>query len=151
MEFYERKRSRWLLPAETSNWEVWSLGVTIVQPRSDLEWEEHQSRLVEALTDAVSRSCDITIIYVLYQVMYITEVVNSSEYVPRNPAQDSVATVFDTTLPTIQPYLHKVHTYNDHMSVTIVMCLYQVTFEVGGDSVAGSVRKFIRDTFAYNY
>ena len=32
LEFFERKKSRWLLPAETVNWEVWHLMVTVVEP-----------------------------------------------------------------------------------------------------------------------
>ena len=32
LEFYERKKGRWLLPAETVNWEVWHLMVTIIEP-----------------------------------------------------------------------------------------------------------------------
>ena len=35
LEFYEKKKGRWLLPAETVNWEVWHLRVAIVEPGTE--------------------------------------------------------------------------------------------------------------------
>ena len=35
LEFYERKKGRWLLPAENVNWEVWHLTITIAEPPSE--------------------------------------------------------------------------------------------------------------------
>ena len=36
LEFFERKKGRWLMPAETVNWEVWHLALTLVEPASEL-------------------------------------------------------------------------------------------------------------------
>ena len=35
LEFFERRKSRWLLPAETVNWEVWHLELTVTEPQSE--------------------------------------------------------------------------------------------------------------------
>ena len=35
LEFFERKKGRWLLPAETSNWEVWTLQLNLIDPQSE--------------------------------------------------------------------------------------------------------------------
>ena len=42
------------------------------------------------------------------QVLYIAEVVNRPEYVPRNPTAENLPNVFDVRFPTVQPYLHRV-------------------------------------------
>jgi autophagy-related protein 101 len=35
LEFYEKKKGRWLLPAETSSWEAWQLTLHVVEPNND--------------------------------------------------------------------------------------------------------------------
>lgn len=40
--------------------------------------------------------------------MYIADVVNKPDYVPRNPSAENLSNVFDTKFPTVQPYLHRV-------------------------------------------
>ena len=42
-----------------------------------------------------------------------------------------------------------IHTYAIHMHAHTHAFLMQVTYELGGEGVAGTVRKFIRDAFAY--
>lgn len=42
--------------------------------------------------------------------MYIADVINKPDYVPRNPSAENLANVFDTKFPTVQPYLHRVST-----------------------------------------
>ena len=46
LEFYERKKGQWLLPAETVNWEVWHLMVTIIEPGNEQGGgkEEHERK-----------------------------------------------------------------------------------------------------------
>ena len=86
LEFYERKKGRWLLPAEVSNWEVWSVQLDLTHPRSDdgvcvcvcvcvcgcvcvlwftlyTDWEQHQQGLVEALSETVSINYNYPIHY----------------------------------------------------------------------------------------
>jgi len=104
------------LPAETVNWEVWHLRVAIVEPGTEHEWQEHQQKLADTLAE---------------MVLYVSEVVNRPEYVPRNPTFDNLPNIFDVRFSSVQPYLHR------------------VTYELGGEGVAGTVRKFIRDAFAY--
>jgi autophagy-related protein 101 len=42
------------------------------------------------------------------KIMYIAEVMNRHEYVPKMPNQSELDLIFDTTFPDIQPYLFKV-------------------------------------------
>lgn len=62
-------------------------------------------------------------------VLYIADVVNKPDHVPGNPKAEELSNVFDTRFPTVQPYLHRVN------------------FELSGEGVAGTVRKFLRDAF----
>jgi len=96
LEFYEKKKGRWLLPAETVNWEVWHLRVAIVEPGTEHEWQEHQQKLADTLAE---------------MVLYVSEVVNRPEYVPRNPAFDNLPNIFDVRFSSVQPYLHRVSVF----------------------------------------
>ncbi len=55
----------------------------------------------------------------LLQILYISDVVNRSDYVPRNPGQDHLSNVFDTRFSTVQPYLHRVM-----MALTLELSIY---------------------------
>ncbi len=82
--------------------------------------------------------------------MYIGDVINKPDYVPRNPSAENLSNVFDTKFPTVQPYLHRVSKYALNVSTALFeYCVLQVNFELGGEGVAGTVRKFLRDTFTY--
>ena len=74
LEFFERKKGRWLLPAETSNWEVWTLQINLIDPQSEegkcvyvcscvivvnpysmfTEWERHKEKLSTVMGETVS-------------------------------------------------------------------------------------------------
>jgi autophagy-related protein 101 len=45
------------------------------------------------------------------KIMYIAEVMNRHEYVPKMPNQSELDLIFDTTFPDVQPYLFKVNFY----------------------------------------
>jgi autophagy-related protein 101 len=115
LEFFERKKGRWLLPAENVSWEVWHLVVTVAEPASEEEWQERQQQVVDKLTSTV---------------VYITDVVNRPEYIPRNPTAENLPNVFDIRFPEVQPYLHR------------------IVVGGAGETVAGKMQKLIRNTFA---
>ena len=46
LEFYERKKGRWLLPAENVNWEVWHLTLTVAELSSEQGTGNHGSQSV---------------------------------------------------------------------------------------------------------
>lgn len=116
LEFYERKKPRWLLPAETSNWETWQLTLHVVEPSTDAELIKHQKRLTEELADIV---------------LHIGRITSRPDYVPRNPTSDNHSNVFETRFLSLQPYLHRIY------------------YELPAETMAGTVRKLIRNTFAY--
>ena len=44
------------------------------------------------------------------KILYIAEIMNRHEYVPKMPNQSELDLIFDTTYPDVQPYLFKVRT-----------------------------------------
>jgi autophagy-related protein 101 len=116
LEFYEKKKGRWLLPGEIVSWEGWLIKVRVVRLDSDEERQEQQAGLVAALTD---------------HIMSITQTINRSDYLPKTPVSEELASVFDTRFHEVQPYLHK------------------FTYELKEDTVSSTVRKFIQNTFNY--
>jgi len=42
------------------------------------------------------------------KILYIAEVMNRHEYVPKMPNQSELDLIFDTSYPDVQPYLFKV-------------------------------------------
>lgn len=56
------------------------------------------------------------------KILYIAEVMNKHEYVPKMPNQSEIDLIFDTSNPDVQPYLFKVK--ND-LTYTIYDYMYQ--------------------------
>ena len=94
----------------------------------------------------------VSCIYTLLQVLYISDVVNRPEYIPRNPTFENLPNVFDVRFSQVQPYLHRVSSSlaslaPSHVTWAVSFAM-QVTFELAGESVAGAMRKLLH-TFAY--
>jgi len=67
------------------------------------------------------------------KVMYVAEVMNRHDYVPKMPNQEDLDTIFDTSYPEVQPYLFKIsHSTSGPSSPT----------------VGTTVRRLLRDTLA---
>lgn len=75
------------------------------------EWHSHQQQLADQLREKVriEQSNIVDMAIGMQQVVYISDVVNRPDYVPRNPSAEDLANVFDTRFPTVQPYLHRVN------------------------------------------
>ena len=56
------------------------------------------------------------------KILYIAEVMNKHEYVPKMPNQSEIDLIFDTSYPDVQPYLFKVK--ND-LTYTLYDYMYQ--------------------------
>lgn len=118
LEFYQKKRTRWLFPGESIPWEVWTVKINIIQLSNEQERQICREKVGELLAE---------------KVMYIAEYMNRHEYVPKMPNQSEVDLVFDTTYEDVQPYLFKI--------------TYQTTGP-SNTSVGISMRKLIKDTLA---
>lgn len=71
LEFYERRKGRWIIFADNSSWEMWKLKVNVVRIKTDAgeksnlqtfvtnlspktEWQQHQRKLAEELAEKVT-------------------------------------------------------------------------------------------------
>ena len=69
------------------------------------------------------------------QVMYIAEVMNKHDYVPKMPSQADLELIFDTSYQDVQPYLFKIS---------------HATSMPTSPSMGTAVRRLIRDTLTFS-
>jgi len=88
LEFYLRRKGRWNLLETPLTWEVWTINVDCKNRTSS-----------ERLEDAI-----------LEKITAIIQALNAAKcFVPPMPTEQNIDTVFDTTYPDVQPYLHKIN------------------------------------------
>lgn len=92
LEFFQKKRSRWPFQPECIPWEVWTVRLELINLNSEDERQICREKVGEMLTD---------------KILYITEVMNRHDYVPKMPSQSELELIFDTSYQDVQPYLFK--------------------------------------------
>lgn len=92
LEFFQKKKSRWPFQPECIPWEVWTVRLELINLNSEDERQICREKVGEMLTD---------------KILYITEVMNRHEYVPKMPVQSELELVFDKSYQDVQPYLFK--------------------------------------------
>lgn len=117
LEFYQKKKNRWLRP-ECSPWEVWTVRLDLLTLTSEEERQQYREKVGDILSD---------------KIVYIGEVLNRHDYVPRMPSQSEMDLIFDTSYTDIQPYLFK--------------CKFS-TAQQGAGSVGNAVKKMIKETLS---
>jgi len=125
LEFFQRKRTRWPFPPENIPWEVWTVRLEIVSLANEHERLRWREKLGEVLSE---------------KTLYVTEVMNKEEFVPKMPNSSDLELVFDTSFYDIQPHLFKV-------------CHSTTTSLGGGPGSSPSVgintvRRLLKDTLA---
>ncbi|KAL3880517.1 hypothetical protein ACJMK2_032751 [Sinanodonta woodiana] len=118
LEFYERKRARWLFQAECIPWEVWTVKLDVITLSNEHDRQIYRDRLAEMLME---------------KVMHISDIMNRHEYVPKMPSQAELDLIFDTSFLDVQPYLFKISHQANGPSYS---------------SVGTTMRKFIKDTLS---
>lgn len=118
LEFFQKRRARWPFQPECVPWEVWTVFCEIAEARNEHDMHAKHENVVEMLQD---------------KIMYITEIINRHQYVPKMPSRSDADLIFDTSYPDIQPYLFKIH-YN-------LSGAPQTT-------VGNTVRKILRETLS---
>lgn len=85
------------------------------------------------------------------QVLYITDVVNRPEYIPRNPTSENLPNVFDVRFPEVYSprYFYDI-TITTPAVLQVQPYLHRIIIGVPEETVAGKMQKLIRNTFA-NY
>jgi len=118
LEFYQKKKGRWLFPVESIPWEVWTIKTNLISLNNEQEKQICREKVGELLAE---------------KIMYIAEYMNRQEYVPKMPNESEVDLVFDIGYEDVQPYLFKIS--------------HQIT-GLSSSSVSVSMKKLIKDTLA---
>lgn len=119
LEFFQKKRGRWIFQPECIPWEVWTVRLELISLNNEDERQVCREKVGELLTD---------------KILYITEVMNRHEYLPKMPSQSELELIFDTSYPDVQPYLFKLH--------------YSLSGPPAGTSVGSTMKKLIKETLA---
>lgn len=119
LEFFQRKPSRWLFQSECIPWEVWTIRLELITLSNEDERQVCREKVGEILTD---------------KILYITEVMNRHDYVPKVPDQSELEHIFDTSYHDIQPYLFRLH--------------YSLSGPSSGTSVGSAMKKLIKETLS---
>lgn len=119
LEFFQRKKSRWLFQSECIPWEVWTIRLELIALDNEDQRQVCREKVGELLTD---------------KILYVTEVMNRHEYLPKMPSQSELELIFDTTYQDVQPYLFKMH--------------YSISGPSTGSSVGTTMKKLIKETLS---
>uniref|UniRef100_A0A0K8TQ73 Autophagy-related protein 101 n=1 Tax=Tabanus bromius TaxID=304241 RepID=A0A0K8TQ73_TABBR len=118
LEFFQKKKNRWPFQPECIPWEVWTVRLDLIELHNEDERQICREKVSEMLTD---------------KILYITEVMNRHDYVPKMPSQSELDLIFDTSYPDVQPYLFK---FDFSTSGTT------------GHSVGNTMKKIIKETLS---
>ncbi|KAI8128053.1 Autophagy-related protein 101 [Lucilia cuprina] len=118
LEFFQKKKSRWPFTAECIPWEVWTIHLDLIKHENEDERQMCRENVADLLTE---------------KVIYITEIMNRHDYVPKTPSQSELDLIFDTTYPDVQPYLFK---------------FVYSTSDTAAPSMGNAVKKIIKETLA---
>lgn len=117
LEFFEKKK-RWVRTPECVPWEIWTIHFELVHMKDPDERMFQRERISDMLAE---------------KILYITDVMNKQDYLPKMPSQSELGFVFDTSYADVQPFLFK--------------CKYN-TAGLGESSVGHSMKKFIKETLS---
>jgi len=94
LEFYQKKKQRWVFSPEAVPWEIWTVKIELMQLSNENERRFMREKLSDSLTE---------------RVFQIAEIINKPDYVPKPPHLSELDLVFDTSYTDIQPYLFKIY------------------------------------------
>lgn len=117
LEFFEKKK-RWVRTPECVPWEIWTIHFELLHLKDPDERIFQRERISDMLAE---------------KILYITDVMNKQDYLPKMPSQSELGFVFDTSYADVQPFLFK--------------CKYN-TAGPGESSVGHSMKKFIKETLS---
>ncbi|XP_021942151.1 autophagy-related protein 101-like, partial [Zootermopsis nevadensis] len=92
LEFFQKKKNRWPFQPERIPWEVWTVRLELIKLNNEHERQVCRERVGDMLTE---------------KILYIAEVMNRHDYVPKMPNQSELDLIFDTSYADVQPYLFR--------------------------------------------
>ncbi|KAK2578142.1 hypothetical protein KPH14_001341 [Odynerus spinipes] len=110
LEFFQKKKNRWPFQPECIPWEVWTVRLELIKLATEHERQICREKVGDLLTD---------------KILYITEVMNRHDYLPKMPNQAELDFIFDTSYPDIQPYLFKLSFTTSSPSSTTMGIIYK--------------------------
>jgi len=117
LEFFQKKKTRWPFQPECIPWEVWNLRLELIKLNNEHERQLWREKVGVLLAE---------------KIVYIAEVINRHDYIPKMPNQSELDLIFDTSFPDVQPYLFKL----------------AYTTSAPSTSVGSTVKKLIRETLS---
>uniref|UniRef100_A0A1B6FPC2 Autophagy-related protein 101 n=1 Tax=Cuerna arida TaxID=1464854 RepID=A0A1B6FPC2_9HEMI len=118
LEFFQKKKNIWPFQPECIPWEVWNVRLELIKLNNEHERQLCREKVGELLAE---------------KIMYIAEIMNRHDYVPKMPSQPDLDLIFDTSYQDCQPYLYKIVYMTSGPSVT---------------SVGSTMKKLIRDSLS---
>uniref|UniRef100_A0A1B6BXT9 Autophagy-related protein 101 n=1 Tax=Clastoptera arizonana TaxID=38151 RepID=A0A1B6BXT9_9HEMI len=118
LEFFQKKKTIWPFQPECIPWEVWNVRLELIKLNNEHERQLCREKVGEFLAE---------------KILYIAEIMNRHDYVPKMPSQPDLDLIFDTSYPDCQPYL------------------YKIAFTTSGPSntsVSTTMKKLIRETLS---
>lgn len=143
LEFFQKKRSRWLFQPECIPWEVWTVRLDLLALHSEHERQLCREQVGDLLTD---------------KIMCVAEAMNRHEFIPKMPTQAELDLVFDTSYIDVQPYLFKVSKRKINLKLLVILYFInfffvcpQIGFSTCGPtnpSVSSTMKKLIKETLS---
>ncbi|XP_067945320.1 autophagy-related protein 101-like [Watersipora subatra] len=93
LQFYQRNKATWTLGDDTVPWEDWLVSVNLVTRNT----ERGRQTMLERLSDDMRE--------IIFTIIQITN--NDDFYTPKDPKQEDMDSVFDTSFEEFQSYLFK--------------------------------------------
>lgn len=120
LEFFQRKKSRWAFSNDCIPWEVWTIRLELVNLTNEDDRQHYRELVGDRLSD---------------KIVYITEVMNRHDYLPKTPNQNELGLVFDTSYPDVQPYLFQFKfttsgPSNNSVGKTVIKKLFKETLSL---------------------
>ncbi|XP_019875925.1 autophagy-related protein 101 [Aethina tumida] len=119
LEFFQKKPRAWFTP-ECISWEVWTVRLELISLNNEGERQLCREKVSELLGE---------------KILYIAEVMNRHDYLPKMPNQTELDYIFDTSYDDVQPYLFKIN--------------YNLSGPSTSSSVGSTVKKLIRETLPF--
>ncbi|KAI6176139.1 hypothetical protein M3Y97_00766100 [Aphelenchoides bicaudatus] len=115
LEFFQKRKRQWPMPADSSVWEVWNLDLEVVKTDSTEDFCRMREYVGESLGSTILSICQL---------------VNRSQYLPGIPAKDSLCDVYDDRFTDCEPYLYRIESNlttkrSDPNKSSVVMRLFR--------------------------
>ncbi|CAH0564539.1 unnamed protein product [Brassicogethes aeneus] len=119
LEFFQKKPRAWFAP-ECISWEIWTIRLELISLSNEGERQLCREKVSELIGE---------------KILYIADVMNRGDYLPKMPNQTELDYIFDTSYFDVQPYLFKIN--------------YNLAGPSASSSVGTTVKNLISNHFSF--